>query len=228
MARPIREISRPPGYRDDTLFIIACDDTYAPDKYFGFLRLSRVKFEVIGTPKADGGSIGTYHARDVLQRLEKVKAEKPYPGNNEYWMLLDIDHHTQSNHIATFRAVLREAKQKNIAVALSKPCFELWLLLHAKEDGVEESQIKLLKNAGETIALIKEIFGPYNKKNLNPDHYPLESIARAWQRAKALDTTNLGDIPETNSTHIYKILESVFSKTHISQIPAAFKPCLSP
>jgi hypothetical protein len=49
--------------RDDRLFIVACDDTYAPKQYFDFFQLPQVKIHVV--PTLDGTSA----ARHVLNRL---------------------------------------------------------------------------------------------------------------------------------------------------------------
>ena len=35
--------------RDDRLFIVACDDTFAPKQYFDFFRLTRVHIHVVPT-----------------------------------------------------------------------------------------------------------------------------------------------------------------------------------
>jgi hypothetical protein len=49
--------------RDDRLFIVACDDTFAPKQYFDFFRLTRVQIHVIQTTD------GTSAAPHVLDRL---------------------------------------------------------------------------------------------------------------------------------------------------------------
>ena len=75
--------------RDDRLFIIACDDTYAPKQYFNFFSMARIKVHVIETPKEDTSS----HATHVLKRLQEVK----YDEDDERWMLLDTDHCIKRN-----------------------------------------------------------------------------------------------------------------------------------
>jgi hypothetical protein len=36
-------------FRDDRLFIVACDDTYAPKQYFSFFNITRVQVHVVPT-----------------------------------------------------------------------------------------------------------------------------------------------------------------------------------
>ena len=110
--------------RDDRLFIVACDDTFAPKQYFDFFRLPRVQIHVIPTP--DGSSAASH----VLDRLLGFEHEE----DDERWMLLDTDHCVQGTHLASFVEALAEAKRQRVNVALSKPSFELWLLLHHLEE----------------------------------------------------------------------------------------------
>jgi hypothetical protein len=76
------------GLRDDRLFIIACDDTYAPKQYFGFFRIPRIQVHVVET--TDGSSA----AEHVLNRL----LEYDHKEYDERWLLLDADHYTQGTH----------------------------------------------------------------------------------------------------------------------------------
>jgi hypothetical protein len=109
--------------RDDRLFIVACDDTHAPMQYFDFFRFPRVKVAVIPSEP------GSHDAQRVLDRLLTYE----YELGDERWLLLDTDHYTQGTHLKSFLPVIQLAKQKGIRIALSKPCFELWLLLHHLE-----------------------------------------------------------------------------------------------
>ena len=59
--RPLQRDSE--SLRDDRLFIVACDDRFAPEQYFGFFKLTRVKVFVVST--TDGSS----SAQHVLERL---------------------------------------------------------------------------------------------------------------------------------------------------------------
>jgi len=110
-------------FRDDRLFIVAGDETYAPKQYFSFFNLTRMPVHVV--PTQDNSSVAQY----VLGRLLQFEHEE----DDELWMLLDTDHCIQSHHRKGFIQAIRDAKQRGVHVALSKPCFELWLLLHHGE-----------------------------------------------------------------------------------------------
>src|SRR6266849_4751622 len=89
-ARPLKRDSD--SLRDDRLFIVACDDTYAPKQYFEFFKIIRVKIHVVATQD------GTSAAEHVLERLRNIDHED----DDELWMLLDTDHYTTGSHLKSF------------------------------------------------------------------------------------------------------------------------------
>lgn len=195
--------------RDDRLFIIACDDTYDPKQYFDSYKITRVQVHVI--PTEDGSS----SAPHVLDRLLNVDHE----ADDELWLLLDTDHCTTKVHLGTYIKAIRDAKKRGVQVALSKPCFELWLLLHH----AEESEVKSLKNARQTEIALRKKLTRYNKTNLDAKHFPYESVVAACQRAKKLDkSVKGGDIPNGNTSRVYLIWNSIIAKAIQSQLPPAF------
>lgn len=207
--RPLtREVQ---DFRDDRLFIVACDDTFAPLQYFEFFSLNRVKIHVI--PTVDG----TSHAEHVLDRLMSYDC-KDY---DERWMLLDTDHCIRGGHIKSFIRVLKDAAGKGVQVAVSRSCFEVWLLLHH----VEIEQVANLKNAAETETFLKATLGEFNKKLLKQEHYPIKAVVAAIQRAEKLDGTVKGTyIPKCVSTRVYKLWKSIIDGASPQQLPTELLP----
>jgi len=199
--------------RDDRLFIVACDDTFAPKQYFNFFRLPRVQIHVVPTP--DGSSAASH----VLDRLLRFDQEE----DDELWMLLDTDHCVQGAHLAGFVETLREAKRQRVNVALSKPSFELWLLLHH----VEETAMGMLSAAKDVEEALRATLGEYNKTNLKQAHYPLTSVRNACIRAERLDDTVAGgDIPSDNTTRVYRLLKAIVAKALPQQLPLELRGLL--
>jgi hypothetical protein len=157
------------GLRDDRLFIVACDDTYAPKQYFGFFQIPRVHVHVVATED------GTSAAEHVLERLRNFDHEE----YDELWLLLDTDHCIAGGHLQSFLAAIAATKQQGINVALSRPCFELWLLLHHEQ----ESAVQLLPDCKAVNDMLRSKLGQYNKTNLKPEHYPLASVLDACTSA---------------------------------------------
>jgi hypothetical protein len=100
LQRRPRPLSRDVGsFRDDRLFIIACDDTFAPKQYFDFFRIPRVQVHVV--PTTDGTSAAVH----VLERLKEVEHEQ----DDELWMVLDVDHCDQGRHLQGLTTAIAEA-----------------------------------------------------------------------------------------------------------------------
>ena len=120
-----RPLSRPDMiYRDDRLFIIATEDTYTPKQYFDLFRNSHIHVKVLFT---EHGLSAPAH---VFKRLDDFQNEYDLLEDDELWLMLDIDHWVEPNHIANFNDVCVQASQKGFQLAHSNPCFEIWLLLH--------------------------------------------------------------------------------------------------
>ena len=203
-ARPLtRETS---DYRDDRLFIVACDDTYAPAQYFEFFRIERVKIHVVPTTNTKS------HAQYVLDNLMGIECRE----DDELWMILDTDHCIKAGHIRSFIAALREAKKKGINVALSRSCFEVWLLLHH----ISENEVRNLGSAAEVEAKLKAVLGSYNKTLLDGSHFPLKSVVDAYRRALRLDAATENEmIPRVTTTRVYRFWQSIITGASVSQLP---------
>jgi len=199
--------------RDDRLFIVACDDTFAPKQYFDFFRLTRVHIHVV--PTLDGSSAASH----VLDRLLVFDHDE----DDELWMLLDTDHCVQGTHLASFVEALAEAKRQRVNVALSKPSFELWLLLHH----VEETALGVLPTAKDVEEAVRARLGQYNKTKLKQEHYPLTSVCNACTRAERLDATVTGgDIPRENTTRVYRLWKAIAAKALPLQLPPELRGLL--
>lgn len=194
------------AFRDDRLFIVACDDTYAPHQYFGFFQLSRVQVHVVAT--TDGTSV----AKHVLDRLLNFEHED----DDQLWLLVDTDHCTTGTHLKCFLDALKDARQNRVNVAISKPCFELWLLLHH----VEADQVQALPHAAAATNSLKVTLGGYNKTSLKKEQFPLEAVVRACHRAEMLDNAVIGgDNPVANTTRVYQLWKAIAAQALPSQLP---------
>lgn len=210
-ARPLKRDET--SLRDDRLFIVACDDTYAPKQYFNFFQIPRVQVHVV---PSEGG---TSAARHVLERLLQFEHEE----DDELWLLLDTDHYTSGGHLPGFLSAISEARQRGVNVALSKPCFELWLLLHH----VDESAVAQLRNAAEASALLRSTLGQYNKNRLKAEHYSVTTVPSACERAARLDAgVGGGDNPDRNTSRIYLLWKAIVAKALPFQLPAPLKGLL--
>jgi nucleotide-binding universal stress UspA family protein len=197
-------------YRDSRLFLIGCDDRYAPVQYFGFLELSRVR--IVADPTVDGRCAPQHVLNRLLRRRDEMELEE----DDECWLVLDTDHNPEPNHRAQFLQTLRDAREAGVRVALSCPCFEFWLLLHH----AAEHEVAGLSSCAEIQDAIRTRVGSYNKTRLRREHYRDGSAAQAVLRAEAVDASVAGgDIPDGPTTRVYRLIRAIVEKSLPSQLP---------
>lgn len=213
--RPIKR-DDPARLRDDRLFVIGCDDTYAPKQYFAFFSLPRIHVHVVETKNGENA------AEHVLDRLLDEKRKIEPMEEDEFWLLLDCDHYTQGAHLRSFMNALARARQQGVNVALSKPSFELWLLLHHQE----ETALHTLTNAANVESALRTQLGQYNKTKLKKEHFPLELVPNACQRAGRLDQNAPGEIPGGNTSRVYLLWRAITAKALPSQLPVELQSLL--
>ena len=211
--RPIRRDTG--ALRDDRLFVIACDDTYAPKQYFDAFQVTRIQVHVV--PTTDGSSA----AKHVLQRLLNIEVEE----DDERWLVLDTDHCIEGTHLEGFIGALQDARQRGVNVAVSRPCFEVWLAMHILDD---LQDLVKQQTARAVSDLLKAALGKYDKTKLDSSDWTFAGVAKAARSAKELDAkVGGGDIPEGVTTRVYKIWEAIAAKGLPSQLPKELGELLS-
>ncbi len=199
--RPIARQER--EYRDDRLFFVACDDTFAPLQYFGAIKFRGLHIVVL---PAENNRSAPKHA---LERLDKARKEFQLQEDDEFWLVLDLDHQCEPNHLASLVDALSKALQKDMRLAVSNPCFELWLWLHHHDDF---SGLPSPCTAGDLEKALKEALNGYNKTRLRLEDFTRGRAEQAAGRAKLLDTSTATDRwPRETGTHVYRLIEALLA-----------------
>jgi RloB-like protein len=205
-ARPLtRETST---FRDDRLFIVACEDTYAPRQYFDFFEIPRIQIHVV--PTQDGRS----SPRHVLERLLSIE----HAEYDERWLLLDVDHRSHGQHVASLAQTLAEARRQGVNAAICNPCFELWLLLHHKP----EDELGGFSECAVVEGALRDILGGYNKRRLKSQQFSRQSVAKACDRARRLDETAPWSIPQGYAAQVHRLWEAIAVGAAPHQLPPEF------
>jgi hypothetical protein len=206
--RPVRIGRAEREYRDDRFFIVATEDTHAPKQYFSSLSLPRVKVLVLETPEGTGQSAPDH----VLDRLrayqDEAQKRREVQDDDQFWMMMDTDHHIEGRHKAGFLDVLRAADNLGFHVAISNPSFELWLLLHHVP--VEKGDI--LPDGPSVVSRLQEVLHTYRKDAIQPERFGYERVPAAISRARALEETPdrpKGYWPEELGTRVYVLMEAL-------------------
>lgn len=163
--RSKRKFTRKTGLRDAKLIIIAAEGEVTEKLYFNGIayspnyKNSKVHVEVLS--RDDAGS----DPKTCLRSLNKCKAEYSLNKNDELWLVCDVDRWGDKN----LSEVNRLCHQKGYRLAVSNPCFELWLLLHHEKlsKATTADQDMLLTGCREIITRLRLVVGSYNKSNLD-------------------------------------------------------------
>lgn len=148
MSRKFIPLERRPVRRDaEKLFVLAFEGTLTEKKYFEDLRCSSFfqggLMEIVILPHKEGAT----NPISVQKLLLKAKKEFPIRKTDEFWLLVDRDDWETIHHI-DWVALAEDCQKNNLFLALSNPCFEMWLLFHFKEldDFTEEERECLFRN----------------------------------------------------------------------------------
>ena len=201
----------------EKLYVLSYEGTVTEKKYFENFRQSAyfnnnglIELISLKKPKNKGTDPFT-----VKKLLKNAKAEFGFKITDEFWLIIDRDD-WETSHKLSFIELVSECKaEKNFFMAMSNPCFEIWLILHFKNitDFSQEEQQLIFKNAkiNNTKNYIDIVLGNlqgrgYNKRP-NPDIY-LPLTKAAIERAKSSENAN-EDYPKNIGTHIYKLIEKI-------------------
>ncbi len=156
--------------------LIVCEGAKTEPEYLkGFERWQQnlpVVMKVLGEGKTPSVVVDrAVQERDEKQRLAQ-RTNDAYLAYDCVWCVVDHDqHHDLNRAIAT-------AQQENIQLAISNPCFELWLLLHF-EDCVGS------KNARQVRHLLEKHHAGY-RKSVDFRKYQ-QGYHEAVERAQRMD-----------------------------------------
>ena len=115
---------------------------------------------------------------------------------DEVWCVFDRDQHER------FADACQMARDNQLALAVSNPCFELWLLLHFRDSPGAQHR-------GHVQKMLKKFLPDYGK------HFDFARVAdlsdQAAERARRLDrdAQRVGEAFRNPTTGVYRLLESI-------------------
>lgn len=200
---------------DSKLIIIAAEGEFTEKIYFEALRKhtrnSRVHIKILERDEENRHNSSPEY---VLGQLTQYKLENPIEQDDELWLVIDKDKWTAKS----IRAVAQRcAQDSSYHLALSNPCFELWLILHIIDASLEsdEEKVKMLKNRKEKKNAdpylkrkLRALLGSYSESNYDADQLVVQ-IAEAITRAETLDKNKKARWPQGLGTHVYKLAKSI-------------------
>lgn len=220
MPREPRALVREGGYLDaDKYFVLSFEGAVTEKRYFEALRTSD-KFndsgliEMIPFVRKKSGPLGS-DPMSVKSMLKKAKQDFNFKPTDEFWVIIDRDDWADEHHINLEKLVADCKAEKNFFVAMSNPCFEMWLILHRTElssfteDEKEEiRKNKRISNKKHYVdVVLEELIGhPYTKRPKGDDYIPYvyDAITRAEE-----GHVEGSDLPQDLGSDVYMLVKKL-------------------
>jgi len=176
--RSARGLKRARASRDlNKMFLVVCEGEKTEPRYFEDVRrCERIRGITV---KCVGLGIDPVGIVTMAERLrsERSRAARKYGDVmfDEVWAVFDMNH----NPVTNIRRAMGIAEKSDIHIALSDPCFEVWLLLHHQE------QRAFIRS--EEVARAIMLIYPHYDKYLPYERYLSGRCHIAMTRAEALE-----------------------------------------
>lgn len=206
------------AFRDARLIVIASEGKDTERIYFKALAKEytnpRVHVHILERGVDERNNSSPEH---VLKQLNDYKSQYELEADDELWLVVDKDRWTE----AMLSRVATECSQEvAMHMALSNPCFELWLLLHLEDAAslTPEEYVRWMENRRRSRnsdpylkTRLRQIIGSYHESSY--DALTLIShVEEAIDRARALDNNPNDRWPQTLGTRVYLLAESVMNR----------------
>jgi hypothetical protein len=190
--------------------LVFCEGERTEPEYLNALKRERSVRDVAAVDiRLQRGIGGSAPMQLVSMAIEaKRRAEEEEGEIDEFWCVFDVE--SPMHHPRISQAV-QEAQNNGVNVAVSNPCFELWLILHLKDQASSLS-------TRDACRLRRKLDGAKSKE-IDPALY-MPFRHKATNRAIKLDRRHLQDakvLPKDNpSSGMHRLLAAVES-THTAQ-----------
>lgn len=189
--------TRRSGFRETNRFVVvSMEGAKTEPRYFELFRTPRdhpVQYKPV--PNSNHKS----KPSEVFQRLDR-EFRNYKRGKDDGWLVIDRDVWEETD----LNDVCRKARDKGYQVALSNPCFELWLYLHLRDNTT-------FTDRHACQSRLSSVLGNYAPGNKGA--YDLEelrrSIPEAIRRAAALDSSPVTPWPTHQCTRVYRLVQSL-------------------
>lgn len=201
--------------RDYRLFAIACEGSVREIEYFEKFEVlsSRISVDLIGEIDEEGNIINSRNSSPdhVLDRASKYYETAGLTDDDELWLVLDVDRWPKKD----LSHLYQESFSKGWHVAISNPCFEVWLCYHMEKDIPDRGihmQSKYFKAHLHTLTS-----GGYSPEIYVPLAFD------AIENAKDKDIDPDSRIPDYKVTHVYRLMENMRNYTSKSELDKFIK-----
>jgi hypothetical protein len=186
------------------LILIVCEGAVTEVQYFrGYertLRASLVQIEVSKEHGAPKTLVRTARNRKIEAEELARQQKDAHLQYDEVWCVFDVDEHPGINDATQM------ARASGIELAVSNPCFELWLLLHFREQPGAQDRHRIQ-------AMLRSHVREYDKSIDFEKFRP--HCEDAMKRAHSLDrlAVEVNEPGRNPTTGVYRLLRKINHKT---------------
>lgn len=206
------------AFRDARLIVIASEGKDTERIYFKALAKEytnpRVHVHILERSENEQNNSSPEH---VLKQLNDYKSQYELEADDELWLVIDKDRWTEA---MLSRVATKCSQGIAMHMALSNPCFELWLLLHLEDAAslTPEEQEQWMENRRKSKTAapflkvhLRQKMGSYHESNYDAPTL-IKHVEEAIMRARALDKNPADRWPQTLGTRVYLLAESVMNR----------------
>ena len=206
------------AFRDARLIVIASEGKDTERIYFKALAKEytnpRVHVHILERSENEQNNSSPEH---VLKQLNDYKIQYELEADDELWLVVDKDRWTEA---MLSRVATKCSQEVAMHMALSNPCFELWLLLHMEDAASLTTEEKKQwmenrrksKNADPYLKVrLRQKMGSYHESDYDAPAL-IVHVEEAIARAKDLDNNLTDRWPQTLGTRVYLLAESVMNR----------------
>lgn len=206
------------AFRDARLIVIAAEGKETERIYFKELAYEytnpSVHVHILEREEKEQNNSSPEH---VLKQLNDYKNQYELEADDELWLVVDKDRWAEA---MLSRVAMKCRQEKSMHLALSNPCFELWLLLHLEDVASltpEEQKLCLenrrkSKNSDPFLKVrLRQKMGSYHESEYNASTL-ISHVEVAIKRARLLDKNPVDRWPQTLGTRVYLLAESVMNR----------------
>lgn len=206
-----------------SMLLIACEDSVSTPLYF------RAIFNDLKNNHAIAASslvIAKHKHTDPDGILDDLLNHPNYKDFDHQWIVIDRDAERTNgggHTIENFNQAIVRAKDKNIKVAYSNPCFEIWYLLHFEYRNTAIDRDELVKQLKRNYRYKKNKLFSLNQDQQNTAIKNATNLIQSWIDTPQCTTKPATDNPSTAVHDLVKLLNG-FKK---DPAPQPEQVCLS-
>ena len=207
-----KKTNRTEASRDEReTLVIACEDSVSAPLYFNAIFDDLKKNHKIAAASL---VIANHNHTDPCGVLQDLLKHPNYQDFNHQWIVIDRDEertHGGGHILENFNQAITRANGKNVRVAYSNPCFEIWYLLHSEYRNTAIDRDDLIGKLVRDIQYKKNKLPVLNQEQQNTAITNAKKLINSWQDSQGISRPAT-DNPST-TVHELVILLNRFKST---------------